>query len=50
MKVCNSLIDCIGKTPVIRITRVLPPRIKAEIWGKMEFLNPSGSVKDRIAV
>ncbi|MEM0326176.1 MAG: PLP-dependent cysteine synthase family protein [Desulfurococcaceae archaeon] len=50
MKVCNSLIDCIGKTPVIRITRVLPPRVKAEIWGKMEFLNPSGSVKDRIAV
>lgn len=50
MKVCNSLVDCIGRTPIIRIARAIPVDVKAEIWGKMEFLNPTGSVKDRIAV
>lgn len=50
MKVCRELADCIGGTPIIRLARSIPADVKAEIWGKMEFLNPTGSVKDRIAL
>lgn len=49
MKVCRDLVECIGGTPIIQLSRVVPERVKAEIWGKMEFLNPTGSVKDRMA-
>jgi len=50
MKVCRDITECIGGTPIIRLNRVKPPDIEAEIWGKMEFLNPTGSVKDRMAL
>lgn len=49
MRVCRNLIECIGNTPIIKLTRSIPKGIDAEIWGKMEFLNPTGSVKDRMA-
>jgi len=46
------IIDCVlgavGKTPLIKLPAV-DPFIKANIYAKLEFLNPSGSVKDRIA-
>jgi cysteine synthase A len=50
MKVCRDITECIGGTPIIRLNRVKPPDVEAEIWGKMEFLNPTGSVKDRMAL
>ena len=50
MKVANNFIEMIGNTTVVRLTKVVPPDIKAEIWCKCEFMNPSGSVKDRIAM
>jgi cysteine synthase A len=50
MKVCRDITECIGGTPIIQLNRVKPPDIEAEIWGKMEFLNPTGSVKDRMAL
>lgn len=50
MKICRDIVDCIGKTPIILLDRVKPGDVKAEIWGKMEFLNPTGSVKDRMAL
>ncbi len=43
----GSILDLIGSTPVARLTR-LPGKEDAEIWGKLESLNPGGSVKDRI--
>lgn len=43
----RSVLDLIGATPVVRLTR-LPGREDAEVWGKLESLNPGGSVKDRI--
>jgi len=43
----RSVLDLIGSTPVVRLTR-LPGKDDAEIWGKLESLNPGGSVKDRI--
>lgn len=49
MKKCMDITECIGSTPIIKLDRVKPENVKAEIWGKMEFLNPTGSVKDRIA-
>lgn len=50
MKVCRDITECIGGTPIILLNRVKPQDVKAEIWGKMEFLNPTGSVKDRMAL
>ena len=46
----SSALDLIGKTPMIRITRItagLDPRVK--IYAKLERVNPGGSVKDRAA-
>lgn len=45
-----SVLDMIGNTPLVRlneVTKHLPDGI--EIWAKLEFLNPGGSVKDRPA-
>src|SRR5438045_5660571 len=44
-----SLLDLIGNTPLIRLTRVVRPGM-ATVLGKLEARNPGGSVKDRIAL
>ena len=45
----NSIIDSIGNTPLIKLK--YPSEITGcEIYGKAEFLNPGGSVKDRTAL
>jgi cysteine synthase A len=49
MNVCPSSIDAIGRTPLIRLRRA-SELTGCEIWGKAEFLNPGGSVKDRAAL
>ena len=41
--------EVIGKTPVIRLSRLVPPGA-AEVWIKLEGQNPGGSVKDRPAL
>lgn len=46
MKIANDVIELIGKTPIVRINKFGD---NAEIFAKAEFLNPSGSVKDRIS-
>ena len=43
----NSVLDTIGDTPHIRLSRLFPD---AEVWVKSERGNPGGSIKDRIAV
>ncbi len=45
----NSIIDLIGKTPVVRLNRMVA-RGGADVWLKLEAFNPGGSVKDRIAM
>ncbi|RVW50225.1 Cysteine synthase [Vitis vinifera] len=45
----RGLIEAIGNTPLIRINS-LSEATGCEILGKAEFLNPGGSVKDRVAV
>lgn len=49
MKIANSVLDLIGQTPMVRLNRITRD-IKAEILVKLEYLNPSGSIKDRIAL
>jgi len=46
--VADSILGLVGETPVIRLRRVVSPGM-AEVAAKAEWLNPAGSVKDRIA-
>ncbi|HAW70858.1 MAG TPA: cysteine synthase A [Firmicutes bacterium] len=41
----DSILDCIGNTPLVLLKRSAGVRI----YGKAEFLNPGGSIKDRVA-
>lgn len=45
----NSILDAVGKTPVVRLHRI-GRDLPCEMYAKCEFLNPGGSVKDRIAL
>jgi cysteine synthase A len=47
--IADSVLDLIGETPMVRLSRIVPEGA-AEIVGKLESLNPAGSVKDRIAL
>lgn len=49
LNAAHSCIDLIGKTPAVRLNRV-PGDGAAEVWGKLESLNPGGSIKDRICL
>lgn len=50
MKIYNDITEIIGKTPLVRIDSFSRKRgIKANILVKLEYLNPAGSVKDRVA-
>lgn len=44
----NSVVDLIGRTPLVRLDS-LRSSSSAELFGKVEFVNPGGSAKDRIA-
>jgi cystathionine beta-synthase/cysteine synthase A len=45
----NNITEAIGRTPCVRLNRI-GNDLPCEIYGKCEFLNPGGSVKDRIAI
>src|SRR5512141_1367074 len=47
--VADSALDLVGNTPMVRLTRFAGSGT-AEILAKCEFLNPGGSVKDRIGI
>jgi len=44
----DSILDTIGHTPVVRLSRLEPPGIR--LYAKVESFNPMGSVKDRLAL
>jgi cysteine synthase A len=48
-RIADSVLDLVGNTPLVRLNRVVP-KGAAEVLGKVESLNPAGSIKDRIAV
>jgi cysteine synthase A len=49
MRIADDITQLIGNTPLVRIRRVVPAG-GAQVLAKLEFFNPGGSVKDRIAV
>ncbi|MFJ1209777.1 cysteine synthase A [Burkholderia pyrrocinia] len=49
MDVRQGFVDCVGRTPLIRLAK-LSAETGCEILGKAEFMNPGGSVKDRAAL
>ena len=50
-KYYNSVLEIIGHTPIIKLNRLKKIlNLKANIFAKLEFLNPGGSVKDRPAL
>jgi cysteine synthase A len=49
MPIYDSVVDTVGRTPLIRLRRVAAD-VDAEVLGKMESRNPCASVKDRIGV
>jgi cysteine synthase A len=50
MAIANSVLDCVGRTPLVRLT-ALPEEAGcvAEIVVKLEYFNPAASIKDRLA-
>ena len=48
MAIHDSILDTIGRTPVVRLQRLAPPGV--ELHAKVEAFNPGGSVKDRLAL
>ncbi len=49
MRAAESVLDLIGQTPLLHISRFAPPPL-AGIYAKIEWLNPGGSIKDRAAL
>jgi cysteine synthase len=45
----SSVLAAIGNTPLVRLHRIVP-KTGAELWVKLEYLNPTGSMKDRMAL
>jgi cysteine synthase len=45
----DSILDAIGDTPLVRLRRCVPLN-GAELWLKLEYRNPTGSMKDRMAL
>ena len=48
MAIYDSILDTIGKTPVVRLNHIAPPHVR--LYAKVESFNPAGSVKDRLAL
>ena len=48
-RIAESVLDLVGGTPLVRLNRVVPAG-PPPLYGKLESMNPGGSVKDRIAL
>jgi cystathionine beta-synthase len=46
---CNNILEAVGHTPLVRLNRITKD-LKPQIYVKAEFMNPGGSVKDRIGM
>ena len=50
MKTYDTITDLIGSTPLLKLNRfAAAENLGAEVYAKLEYFNPAGSVKDRIA-
>ncbi len=50
MKIANNITELVGKTPLVKLNRLVNPETDAEVLVKLESFNPGSSVKDRIAL
>ncbi len=48
-EICGSILEAIGDTPMVRLSR-LEPDLRPQLVAKVEALNPGGSIKDRVAL
>ena len=49
LRVADDITELVGETPMLQLKRLVPPG-SAEVFAKLEYLNPGGSVKDRAAI
>ena len=50
MHTFNQITDLIGNTPILKLNRFMQKRVLgADLYAKLEFFNPAGSIKDRVA-
>src|SRR6516165_6152638 len=49
-KICDTILDAIGDTPMVRINRITNGIVKGTVLAKIETFNPGNSIKDRMAV
>ena len=47
-QVFDNILKAIGNTPIVRLNHVVPSSLGVNFYGKCEFMNPGGSIKDRI--
>ncbi|MDD2217321.1 MAG: pyridoxal-phosphate dependent enzyme, partial [Eubacteriales bacterium] len=51
MKAYNNITELIGNTPILRLNNLEKnENLKAKVFAKLEYFNPGGSVKDRVAL
>jgi cysteine synthase A len=49
LRVAEDITDLVGETPLLHFRKIVPPGA-ADIFAKLEYLNPGGSIKDRAAI
>ena len=49
LRVAENITELVGQTPLLRFRRIVSAE-SADVFAKLEYLNPGGSVKDRAAI
>jgi cystathionine beta-synthase len=49
MRLKNTILDAVGNTPLVKLNKIVPPG-SATVLVKCEYMNPTGSIKDRMAM
>src|SRR5205814_9852105 len=49
-KICDTILDAIGETPMVRINSITKALVTADVVAKIETITPDNSIKDRMAV
>jgi cystathionine beta-synthase len=49
MKAIQDILDTVGNTPLVRLVNVTKG-VRSMLWAKLEYFNPTGSIKDRMAL